>query len=391
MTTQIAITLVITSLALARGAFGQVPSAADASPYVYEMPVRTDDGWEVANLREAGIDSTLMTDLVAAIREQRLPNLHSVLLIKNGKLVFEEYFEGTDERRGRALGVVRFDRTTLHDLRSVTKSVTSALVGITIGHSGKVSASDSVFAFFPEHADLRTESKERIAIQHLLTMTSGLEWDESTYPYTDPRNSETAMDESTSSVRFVLEQSVVSDPGSRFRYCGGCTMVLAGIIRSATGYNLDEYAEEVLFRPLGITEFEWLHHADGLPIAASGLRLRPRDVAKIGYLYVNEGRWRGKEIIPASWVTESTRPHVRLDSSAAYGYQWWVDFEGSGADRYPVFVARGNGGQRIYVVPRFRLVAVITAGNYNRPGGSRGSEQAFWRFVLQAATSRIGK
>jgi CubicO group peptidase (beta-lactamase class C family) len=174
-------------------------------------------------------------------------------------------------------------------------------------------------------------------------MTSGFEWDESTYPYTDPRNSETAMDASASSVRFVLGRDLVADPGSRFRYCGGCTMLLAGIVHNVTGTALDAYAGKMLFRPLGITEFEWLHHRDGLPIAASGLRLRPRDMAKIGYLYVNQGRWGGQQILPASWVMESTLPQVVFDSTTAYGYQWWLDYEGAGAYRFPVLVARGNG------------------------------------------------
>jgi CubicO group peptidase (beta-lactamase class C family) len=352
-------------------------------PYDYSIPERTNDGWQVGNLTGAGMDLRLLAQLVAEIQGQAFSNLHSVLIVKDGRLVFEEYFSGEDEYRGQPLGTVQFDRTTLHDLRSVTKSVTSALVGIAVGQ-GALKVSDPMLSFFPDQLSLATPDKRTITLHHLLTMTSGLEWDERTYPYTDPRNSETAMDLSESSVAYVLGQEVVAEPGTRFQYCGGCTMLLAGVVNAATGTHLDAFAEEHLFTPLGITEFEWLHHQDGLPIAASGLRLRPRDLAKFGYLFVNEGRWNGRQVLPASWVRESTREQVRLDSISAYGYQWWVDLEPLRAEVVAFPVARGNGGQRIYVVPSLGLVAVITAGNYNS-AATRFSEQAFWRFVLPAA------
>jgi CubicO group peptidase (beta-lactamase class C family) len=370
------------ALVLASSAAAQRSAAPDAGRYVYTPPVPTSDGWDVATLREVGIDSATMARLADSIRQQRLPNLHSVLIVRHGKLAFEEYFEGTDERRGQPIGAVRFDRTRLHDLRSVTKSVTSALVGIAIGN-GALRLSDRVLSFFPEHATPDSGATRAITVRHLLTMTSGFEWDEESYPYTDPRNSETAMDLSASSVRYVLERRVVTEPGARFEYCGGCTMLLAGIVRQATGKHLDAYAEQHLFQPLGISEFEWLRHRDGLPIAASGLRLRPRDMAKIGYLYVNGGRWGERQVLPEQWVREAIDAQLPLDSTTAYGYQWWIDYEGKGADRFTVLVARGNGGQRTYIVPHLDLVAVITAGNYNNRA-QRASETAFWRFVLRA-------
>lgn len=362
----------------------QAVTSGPAASYVYSVPEATGDGWDVANVDEVGVDATVLAQLVTEIREQRLSNLHSVLVIKNGKLVFEEYFEGPDEQRGRSLGSVRFDRTTLHDLRSVTKSITSALVGLAVGR-GLVGPSDLLTSHLPDLRELATGAKAGLSVKHLLTMTSGLEWDERTYPYTDPRNSETAMDLAGSSVRYVLTQDLVAEPGTRFQYCGGCTMLLAAVVREATGKDLDAFADEMLFRPLGITEFEWLHHTDGLPIAASGLRLRPRDVAKIGYLYVNDGRWKGEQILPSPWVEESTRKHIHLDSIAGYGYQWWVDAEPIHGVSVDIPIARGNGGQRIYVVRELDLVVVITAGNYNS-AATRFSEQAFWRFVLPASS-----
>lgn len=364
---------------------GQDTTAANQATYVYTIPVESDDGWEVATLEDVRVDGDVLAALVREIREQRLRNIHSVVVVKDGKLVFEEYFEGPDEYRGEPLGSVNFDRFTLHDLRSVTKSVTSALVGIA-SDRGLLSPSDLVSSLISDHG-LAIGAKAELTLRHLLTMTSGLEWDERTYPYTDPRNSETAMDLSESSVHFVLTRDLVAEPGERFQYCGGCTMLLAAAVREATGKNLVEFAEEVLFGPLGITEFEWLHHRDGLPIAASGLRLRSRDLAKFGYLYANEGRWRGQRVLSPSWIEESTRVQVPLDSMSAYGFQWWVDLEPLDGERTSIPVARGNGGQRIYIVPSLDLVAVITAGNYSS-ADSRFSEQAFWRYILPASTGK---
>ena len=344
-----------------------------------------DADWEVGTLAEADIDEARLDALVAEIESQRLENIHSVLIVKDGKLVFERYFEGADTRRGgRDLGIVAFDAERLHDLRSVTKSVTSVLVGIAAGQ-GALSTDDAVFDHFPEHADLREGAKADITVEHLLLMRSGLAWDETTYRYTDRRNSETAMDFAESSMRYVLEQPLDAAPGERVEYCGGCTMLLAGVVRAATGSDLDDFAETHLFDPLGITDFEWLAHSDGFPIAASGLRLRPRDMAKIGYLFVKEGRWGEEQVIPAEWVSRSTTSHLELDSIAGYGYQWWIDHEVIGDQPHSFPIARGNGGQRIYIIEPLDMVVVITAGNYNLPGGSRHSEQAFWRFILPAA------
>lgn len=184
MTRVIAATTTLAALLL--GATEACAQAAEPERYAYRVPPQLDDGWDVAGLDEVGIDASTMGDLLAAIRDGRLTNLYSVPVVRDGKFAFEEYFEGSDERRGRSLGAAEFDHTTLHDLRSVTKSVTNTLIGIAVDR-GLLATSDSVFSFFPEHADLATERKRAITVGHLLTMTSGLEWDESTYPYTRTR------------------------------------------------------------------------------------------------------------------------------------------------------------------------------------------------------------
>ena len=354
----------------------------------HQQPTATGDGWTVGALSVTGADMTRLAELVAAIHDGELSNLHSVLVAQDGVLVFEQYFEGSDERRGEALGTVRFDQTTLHDLRSVTKTITGALVGLA-AEQGALRLDAPV----PAVLDLPipvARDKAALTVRHLLTMTSGLEWDERSHPYTDPRNSETAMDLSESSVEYVLSQELVDPPGTRFAYCGGCTMVLAAAVREATGLALDRFAEEHLFGPLGIDDFEWYQHQDGLPIAASGLRLRPRDMLKFGQLYLDEGRWQGRQVLPSTWVAESTSLVIQLDSISGYGYQWWVDLEPVDGEVEAIPVARGNGGQRIYLVRSLGLVVAITAGNYNS-ADSRMSEFAFWRYILPAFTESMSE
>ena len=328
--------------------------------------------WRTARPETVGVDQAALAQLAADVRAGRYSNIHSVLVVRRGRLVMEEYFAGEDERRGQPIGRVQFDAETLHDVRSVTKSVTSILMGIAIAQ-GKIPGGVEAPAldFFPEYADLRTPERQAIRLRHLLTMTAGLEWDEHSRPYSDPRNSEREMDAAPDPVRYVLERPIVAPPGARFEYSGGNTAVLARIIERSVGKNLDAYAEEVLFRPLGIARHEWLTDQTGAPLAASGLRLRPRDMAKLGLLYLNDGRWRGRQIVPQDWVRASLSPHIvvseRPTGFQRYGYQWWLGTARRGEESVAWSCAVGWGGQRILLVPSEDMVVVITAGMYGDP------------------------
>ncbi len=365
--------------------------AADEFSYTYKQPQTMKDGWATGHIKDSGVSLQPMKQLVEDLDKYPL-NVHSVLVIKNDKLIFEEYFKGMDQRRGKSLGEVEFGPETLHDQRSVTKSFTSALMGIAI-EKDLIKLDDKIFKFFPKDKDLNKGQKKDITIEHLLTMSSGLEWDEETYPYSDDRNSETAMDYSESSTRYVLEQKVVTKPGEKFEYCGGCTMLLAGAIQHVTGKKMDKWAEQVLFAPLGIDQYEWLQHDDGHPTAASGLRLTPRSMAKFGYLYANNGKWHGKQVLSKTWVDASTQFHAEVapDAERQYGYQWWLEDAQDGDISFKVHVARGNGGQRIYVVPALKLIAVLTAGNYNNQKQSSASDVAFRDYILPAALNQPAK
>jgi CubicO group peptidase (beta-lactamase class C family) len=338
--------------------------------FVATAQVAARDELPTASTESVGIDSAAIAKLTEDIRAGKYKNIHSLLVLRSGKLVAEAYFQGDDERRGRPLGTLRFDSDTIHDLRSVSKSVTSALFGIAMA-SGAIRDIDApVLSYFPEYEDLQTPERLRIRLRDVLSMTSGLEWDESSRPYGDPLNSETAMDAADDRYRYILARPIVAPPGSSFRYSGGDTMLVAAVIERATKQRLSKYAEQVLFRPLGIERHEWIAYSDGTEIAASGLRLLPRDMAKFGLLYLQGGRWRGTQVVPESWVKASTSVQAKVSDRPfgfqSYGYQWWL---GSVRDdaHTPWIMAVGNGGQRIMLIPSRDLVMVMTAGMYNSP------------------------
>lgn len=300
------------------------------------------------------------------LRAGEVPNLHSVVIIRHDRVIADWYFEGTDEQRGRPLGTVKFDPGTLHDVRSVTKSVVSLLVGIAMADHAIESLDSPVLDYFPEYKDLQMPARRKIRLRDLLSMTPGLHWDETTYPYTDTRNGETAMDMASDRYRYILSQPIDSPPGTHWRYSGGDVALIAAVVARATKTPIDVYAAKMLFAPLGITKFVWLKDRNGIPFAASGLRLLPRDMAKIGLLMLHGGRdLSGHQIVPEAWVQQSTAPHATAYKAGGctikYGYFWWLGPECNP----PWYAANGNGGQLIWVVPSRDAVIVTTAGLYN--------------------------
>jgi CubicO group peptidase (beta-lactamase class C family) len=201
-------------------------------------------------------------------------------------------------------------------------------------------------------------------LRDLLTMTSGIKWDEDSVPYTDPANSCAAMEASQDWVQFMLAQPMADEPGQRFVYSSGVTELLAQVLKKATGQHADAYAAAHLFPALGIKSVYWKHTPTGHPDTEGGLYLAPRDLAKIGYLYMKDGVWEGRRLLPEGWVAASTSAHVVADekSGFAYGYQWWV-IAPPKASRPPVFAAIGYGGQYLLVVPSLDLIAVFTGWN----------------------------
>lgn len=331
-------------------------------------PVEAPD-WPLGDPAEAGFDVKALDRLTRDILAGEYPNTHAVLVEYDGKLVYENYFSGTDERWGEPIPTRALGPDSLHDLRSISKSVTSALLGITLADSFDAAVARPVADYLP---GLDVDASRRgITLHHLLTMTAGLEWNEMDVPYTDSTNDELRLYDARDPAAEVLDRPLVSAPGDTWYYSGGTTQVLATIVSELTGQTLDDFAREHLFDPLGITDFEWLGPGGWTPdnpAAMSGLRLTARDLAKIGSVYLHGGRWRGRQVVPAEWVARSSERHVpeigdwSREGLWGYGYQWWI---GDWPTGQRVVAGVGNGNQRLFVVPSERLVVTVFAGQYN--------------------------
>jgi CubicO group peptidase (beta-lactamase class C family) len=327
-------------------------------------PVALNDGWTIASQAEVGLDGERLCQLDAFIAQWPKANVHAVVVVRNGKLVMERYFAGEDERWGDKLGRVTYGPEVKHDLRSISKSVTSLLVGIALSE-GKFPALDSsVFDAFPDYADLKTPEKARITFRDLLTMSAGLAWEEN-LPWNDPRNNEREMIMAADPFRYILSQPVAVPPGTVYAYSGGGTSLLGETLVRSTGRPLRDYAREKLFQPIDAPDFEWLDAGVSGKLGAFGsLRMRPRDAAKLGRLLLTDGQWNGKQVIPAGWSAESIKPRINGEGLFFYGYQWWLgrSFRNGGELTWTAGV--GLGGQRLYVVPSLDLVVMINAGHY---------------------------
>jgi CubicO group peptidase (beta-lactamase class C family) len=333
--------------------------------------------WERTTPAEAGFTPDLEAKLDKAIAGKRVWNLHGLVIVRNGRLVLERYWEGEDSNRGRRLGRIAFKADTLHDLRSVSKSIVGLLYGIAL-EQGRVPAPDApLLASFPEYPDLAADpARARWTIGHVLTMTLGTDWDEMSVPYTDPTNSEIAMDMAADRYRFILGAPVVMEPGKRWIYNGGATALLGRIIARGTGMPLQEFARSALFDPLGLGPTEWHVDRIGASTAASGLRMAPRDLARIGLMMLRGGVVGEKRVVPSAWIERSMAPAVDVDEIRQYGYHWYMGkwsfmvatgprWNRSRLERF--WSATGNGGQRLFLFPGLDLAVAITAGNYDTP------------------------
>jgi CubicO group peptidase (beta-lactamase class C family) len=299
-------------------------------------------------------------------------NIHSLLIVKDGKLVFEEYFSGDKFNLARFTGETGFDRNDTHNLCSVTKSFTSALIGIAIDKGFIESVDQEIYSFFPEYSDLFNSAPEKrnISIRDLITMTSGIDWDDETYSYFDPRNDMYQLFNSSDPIRYILSKDINITPGTFFKYSNCNSNLLGEIIRKASLERLDEFSENYLFSKLQITDFEWQMLPKNVVFASGDLRLRPRDMAKFGFLFLNEGIWKSERILSQDWIETSTRMTIDLSGGQydvewadGYGYHWWQWVSIYGVD-YPAYFASGWGGQWIIISQRYNTVVTSTAGNY---------------------------
>jgi CubicO group peptidase (beta-lactamase class C family) len=300
------------------------------------------NGWLRSTPEEQGIEPNMLAQAAHEAR-YNLPTLYSLLVIRNGHIVFEEHY------RGHTSG-------DLYSVRSVTKSVTSTLIGIACQEQLLVGLEQKIGALLPEYIGADAEPRKRqMTIKDVLAMQAGLHWDNA---------DEWNLYGSEDWVAFTLNRPMVATPGTRFTYNTGLSQVLAAILTKTTQMPMSEFARERLFRPIGIQTLEWETDPQGLTIGGFGLSLTVEDLAKFGYLYLHNGQWDGQQIVPMDYVQASTTAWSAggFPEDNSYGYQWWVTEEAG----YRAFFAAGYGGQYLYVVPELDAIVVTTA-NYELP------------------------
>lgn len=367
--------LLVRPLVFVIALFAQPNSIADEKPW-------PTDGWEKATPASQDVDAAPLDQLDREFASGEHGYVDGVMVFRNGYLVYERNYEndydkaaeGKVETRGQyhyydANWHPWYDRGPLHTIQSISKSVTSALVGIAI-RRGEIPGVDvPIMPYFEDYDPAIPDARrDAITLSDLLTMTAGIDWDESSTDYTDPLNSAAALESSEDWVRYVLDLPMRAAPGEEYEYNSGITVLISHILWQATGKHADEYAMEHLFGPLGIDSYYWKKTPTGLVDTEGGLYLTPGDLAKIGYLYANDGKWDGERILPDGWVAASVSPDTEVPGFyARYGYQWWLVPYDGGEDEW-AYAGFGYGGQRLVVVPEYDLIVVFTGWNiYDKP------------------------
>ncbi|ANW04470.1 serine hydrolase domain-containing protein [Bradyrhizobium icense] len=347
-------------------------------------PASIGDGWPTATPESVGLDGPRLCGIAARLVATNA-NVHAVVIVRRGKLVFEQYFPGYDEPWGLGGGRRDFDATTKHDMRSVSKSVISLLVGIAIDRDLIKNADEPVVKFFPDYSAVKSPGWDNITLRHLLTMSSGIQWDENR-AWKDPANDEPHLGSDDDPFRYVLSKPIATPPDTMWNYNGGGTELLGNILERVSGKSLDEFAREALFAPLGISDWEWMKYRNEHIASAAGLRLRPRDAAKIGQLVLNKGARAGRQIVSAKWVEQSITPRFQaigyFGGLFYYGQQWWMGRTLTGDKDVKWIAAVGLGGQRIFIVPELDLVVVTTSGLYSSPRQGQAALDILANFII---------
>lgn len=341
--------------------------------YGYRQPVLTTDGWETGTLESVSIDSTSIFSLMNILEQRENHLVHGILIARYNKLVFEEYFDGY--RRDDQNTLVRFNRDVRHDQASATKSFTSALLGIAIEEGFIESVDQPVHDFFPEIEWDNDDPRREITLEHMITMSSGIQWDQATYPPLDPRNDLILFATSPTPLQMYLTRPLVHTPGTHMEYSEASLNVVGESIRRSSGVRLDVFADQYLFSKLGIVNRWWNVKQNGWVWSSGDLFIRPRDMLKFGQLYLQNGVWKGEQLIPEEWVEKAKiKYHNFIGSSdwaqqywyniyrkVGYSYAWWpLDPSIYGEN---AFTASGWGDQRIMVLPQYDLVVVFTGGS----------------------------
>ena len=342
------------------------------------------DGWLRSTPKAVGLDPKVLAELDADIAAGKYGYIDSMLVIRHGRLVYDRSYPHEYSqiygKEAKELGALNahdptgpynyfnpwwhpfYRRGDLHTMQSVTKTVTSVVIGVATARGEFPDLATPILKFFDESKVANIDERKRsVTIRHLMTMTGGFDWDEE-LPYDDPNNSCSLMEASFDWVQFAIDRKMAREPGAAFNYNSGETELLAHIFNAATGRDIEEYAAEHLFAPLGIERYFWKRSPSGLIDTEGGLYLNPHDLAKIAYLFLKKGVWQGKTIVTPEWVTESVTPKVEVDKSGVkYGLKWWLFPYGDGS--HVAWAGSGFGGQMPIIVPEHDLVLVFTGWN----------------------------
>lgn len=348
------------------------------SDFDYEPPVNHADGIAVGTLEAVNIDTSIIAAGVKKIKCGKFNEVHSMLIYKDDALVFEEYYPGhlyVWDAPGYHGGLIQWDGNKLHDIMSCTKSFTSACIGIAIEQGFIDNVHQSIFDYLPDHQAFNKDGKENITIEHLLTMTSGLAWNEWNAAHGSSANDidRIYIECSNDPVKCVLERKLKKEPGEAFNYNGGGMLILGEILKNASKMDMDAFSMKYLFGPMGVDSSHWYRFENGSLATDGSLKLTPRDMLKLGITYLHNGIWNDTRLLPAEWVTRSSETYNRNEGinipiedtgRNGYGYSWWISEFSHKGEKIKMYRAGGWGGQAIMVFPEVDMVIVFTGGNY---------------------------
>lgn len=358
-----------------------------ASPHTDAQGKAVKPGPGLVTPASVGLDAKLLSDFDAEIASGKYGNIDSLLLLRHGKAVIDRTYPhdygsiyATEAKTPGALnsldpgGPYNYynpwwhpyyrGSSDLHSLQSVTKSITSAVIGIAVSRHQFPSLDTPVLQYFDESKVANVDDRKRhLTLRNLITMTAGMKWQDD-LPYSDPRNSSSIMEGSTDWVKYFIDQPMAEEPGTRFYYNDGAPQALSYIFRVATGQDIEQYAAKNLFAPLGIKQWFWKRTPQGVPDTEGGLYLDRHDLAKILMLFQHDGMWEGKQMISAEWVNASITPSITVSEKTGvkYGYLWWLYPYGKDDPRI-AFAGSGFGGQLPSVIPGYDLIIIVNAWN----------------------------
>jgi CubicO group peptidase (beta-lactamase class C family) len=372
--------------------------------------------WPVSTPTAVGLDAKALGDLDRDLASGKHGYIDSMLIIRHGKVVYDRSYKHDYDRtyadEAKQSGPLNphdpagpynyfnpwwhpyYRRGNLHTMQSVTKTVTSILIGVATTRKEFPDLDTPILKFFDSAKVASVDDrKKRMTIRHLLTMTAGLDWRED-LPYNDPNNTASLLEASFDWVKFTIDRPMSDEPGSVFKYNSGATQLLSYIFSAATGKDIEEYAAQHLFGPLGIDRYYWKRSPTGLADTEGGLYLDPHDLARIAYLFLKNGRWEDKQIVSQEWVKASVTPAItvgdaRHDPASKYGLKWWLFPYGDGTSRL-AWAGSGFGGQMPIILPDYDLVMVFTGWNIllDKPRRAVFSQRVAIDRVLHAIIDR---